>query len=85
MYPGAGHTRGCWVLGAGCVYMFILAGLCTKDTLSGRAGWEVAGVDMERSYHRATQHWLQSSSKYGSSGRYEVVTSDWILGPVCWQ
>ena len=71
------------VLGAGCwgVYMFILAGLCTKDTLSGRAGREVAGVDMERSYHRATQHWLQSSSKYGSSGRYEVVTSDWILGP----
>ena len=69
------------MLGAGCVYMFILAGLCTKDTLSGRAGREVAGVDMERSYHRATQHWLQSQCKYGSSGRYEVVTSDWILGP----
>ena len=76
-----GAGAGCWV----ClyVYMFILAGLCTKDTLSGRAEWEVAGVDMERSYHRATQHWLQSSSKYGSSGRYEVVTSDWILGQQC--
>ena len=32
MYPGAGHTRE----GAGYVYMFILARLCTKDTLSGR-------------------------------------------------
>ena len=47
MYPGAGHTRGCWVLVCLYVYMCILAGLCTKDTLSGRAGWEVAGVDME--------------------------------------
>ena len=83
MYPGAGHTRGrgwvCWV----CLYVYI-----GQAVHKGHAEWEGGGrggkwpgVDTVRSYHRATQHWLQSSSKYGSSGRYEVVTSDWILGP----
>ena len=75
------------VLGAGCVYMFILAGLCTKDTLSGRAGWKWPVLIWRDLISPPRNIGCRvDSSKYGSSGRYEVVTSDWILGPaVSWQ